>query len=59
MALCAASLAGCATNAGICDGWEKENPTADTRAYIIKNDRPFAESVAGNLDFGRAKGCWK
>ena len=42
-----------------CDGWRKLTPSSPTRAFIIKNDRPFAEQVAGHNAFGAGRGCWR
>lgn len=62
MPLCAALLAvaGCKTTtpASECDGWRKLTPAAETRAFIIRNDRPFAEQVAGHNAFGAGRKCW-
>jgi|GEM_PF-971426 len=54
-------LAGCQTNApaSICDGWKRLSPSAETRTFIIRNDRPFAEGVAAHNTFGTRQGCWK
>jgi len=41
-----------------CDGWKQLHPSAETRDFIIRNDRPFAEDVAGHNTFGHRQGCW-
>ena len=53
--------AGCQTTApaNSCDGWRKLTPSAETRAFIIQNDRPFAEQVAGHNTFGAGQKCWR
>lgn len=52
--------AGCRTApADSCDGWRKLTPSAETRTFIIVNDRPFAEQVAAHNTFGSKRGCWK
>lgn len=61
MPLFALLLAGCQTNApaSACDGWRKMTPSAETRAFVIARDRPFAEQVAAHNTFGVRQGCWK
>jgi hypothetical protein len=52
--------AGCSTvPASECDGWKRLTPSAATRVFIIAQDRPFAEQVAGHNTFGAKRGCWK
>lgn len=53
-------LAGCQTNApaSVCDGWKRMTPAAETRAFVIAHDRPFAEQVAAHNTFGQRRGCW-
>lgn len=54
-------LAACSQTAPAseCDGWRKLTPAAHTRAFIIEQDRPFAEGVAAHNEFGAKQGCWK
>lgn len=54
-------LAACSQTAPAseCDGWRKLTPSADTRAFVIAQDRPFAEQVAAHNTFGTKRGCWK
>lgn len=62
MAASAALLvAGCQTRApaSSCDGWKRLTPAAQTRAFVIVQDRPFAEQVAAHNLFGAKAGCWK
>lgn len=58
-ALLAASGCQTMTPADSCDGWRKLHPSAETRDFIIANDRPFAEDVAGHNAFGARRGCWE
>ena len=53
-------LAACSQTAPAseCDGWRKLSPAAPTRQFIIAQDRPFAEQVAGHNQFGTKRGCW-
>ncbi|WP_309082875.1 hypothetical protein [Chelativorans sp.] len=55
------SAAGCQTTAPAseCDGWRELTPAPQTRDFIIRNDRPFAEQVAGHNSFGTGRGCWE
>ncbi|MEO3389479.1 hypothetical protein [Mesorhizobium sp. CAU 1741] len=41
---------GCQSKAGVNDGagFALLTPSAETRSFIIANDRPFAEQVAGH-----------
>lgn len=48
-----------AAPASECDGIAKLAPSADTRRFIVSNDRPFAEQVASHNQFGAKRGCWK
>ncbi len=54
-------LAACSQTvpASECDGWRKLTPAAQTRTFIIGQDRPFAEQVAAHNTFGTKRGCWK
>lgn len=54
-------LAACSQTvpASECDGWRKLTPASQTRAFIIGQDRPFAEQVAAHNTFGTRRGCWK
>lgn len=60
MPLFALLLAGCSQTAPAseCDGWRKLTPSAETRAFVIAQDRPFAEQVAAHNQFGTKRGCW-
>lgn len=60
-AFAALLVAGCQTTAPAseCDGWHKLTPAAQTRAFVIAQDRPFAEQVAAHNAFGVNRGCWK
>lgn len=53
-------LAACQTNApaSVCDGWQKLSPSVETRAFVIQNDRAFAQDVAAHNTFGSRQGCW-
>ncbi|MGB3387279.1 MAG: hypothetical protein WBA88_04785 [Pseudaminobacter sp.] len=53
--------AGCQTRApaSSCDGWRRLTPAAQTRTFVIAQDRPFAEQVAAHNAFGVNRGCWK
>lgn len=42
----------------MCDYLVKASPKPATAAYIIANDRPFANATAENNELGRRKGCW-
>jgi hypothetical protein len=61
MPLFALLLTGCSQTvpASECDGWRKLTPSAETRAFVIAQDRPFAEQVAAHNTFGTKRGCWK
>lgn len=37
----------------------KLSPSAETRQFIIQNDRPFAQGVAAHNQFGKQRGCWE
>jgi hypothetical protein len=54
-------VSGCSQTvpASECDGWRKLTPAPATRAFIISQDRPFAQEVAGHNQFGAKRGCWK
>lgn len=54
-------LAACQTSAPAseCDGWRKLSPSAETRAFIIERDRPFAQDVAAHNQFGIGRRCWQ
>ncbi|PZP67904.1 MAG: hypothetical protein DI604_20175 [Delftia acidovorans] len=47
---CALSLAGCQTSATAIEGagFKPLTPSAETRQFIIANDRPFAQQVASH-----------
>jgi len=55
------AVSGCKTTAPAseCDGWRKLTPASQTRAFVIAQDRPFAEQVAAHNQFGAKQGCWK
>lgn len=56
------ALAGCSQTVPAIDGagFSLLKPTGPTRDFIIKNDRPFAEQVAGNnRTCKRAPACLK
>lgn len=55
------TVSGCQTSGGAseCDGWRKLTPAAATRDFLIRQDRPFAEQVAGHNRFGAQRKCWK
>lgn len=58
----AGSLAACSQAASVSDGsgFEALTPSAGTRAYIVANDRPFAEQViAHNRTCQTQPGCRK
>lgn len=42
-----------------CDVLVKQTPSEDTARYIVKNDRPFAQSVASHRGRYAAYGCGK
>jgi len=54
-------LVGCQTSApaSVCDGWSDLNPSAQTRQFIIAQDRTFAVEVGAHNEFGRSQGCWE
>ena len=53
------AVSGCQSTGGAseCDGWRKLTPAAQTRQFIIAEDRPFAEQVAAHNRFGSGRGC--
>jgi hypothetical protein len=56
------AVAGCQTKTAAIEGagFSLLKPAAATRDFIIKNDRPFAEQVAGNnRTCQRARACAK
>lgn len=58
MLACAGLLAACQTPRGTaCDGVERLTPAANTRQYIIANDRPFAQQVAAHNTYLGKAGC--
>lgn len=60
--LCAMLSAGCTATTSASDGagYEKLRPNAETRAFIISNDRPFANEVAAhNIQCSKDRACRK
>ena len=53
------SVAGCQTAGSLCDGWRPIPVRPVTAAYLVANDRPAAEGIAGHNDFGEMKCGWK
>jgi hypothetical protein len=59
---CVALLAGCTATTSASDGagYERLYPNAQTRAFIIKNDRPFANEIAAhNIQCDEDRACRK
>ena len=62
MLTCALFSAGCGATGRATDGtgYAKLTPAAETRRFILANDRPFAQAVAAhNRQCGKDKGCRK
>lgn len=58
----AALLAGCTATTSASDGagYEKMHPNAQTREFILLNDRPFANEVAAhNIQCAKDRACRK
>lgn len=57
--LSALSLAGCATSASNCAGWQKLTPSPATAVTLPASDQQFAKQVVSHNRYGVAQGCWK
>ena len=53
------SLAGCATSAQNCAGWNRIAVKPATAVYLAGNDVGAGQGIAGHNRFGAAQGCWK
>jgi hypothetical protein len=56
--LCVLSLAGCATNASNCAGWQKISLKPETAVYLAGNDQNAGKGVANHNAYGKKAGCW-
>lgn len=54
----AVSLAGCATSASNCAGWQKINLKPETAVYLAGNDMNAGKSIAGHNAYGKKAGGW-
>ena len=56
--LCVLSLAGCATSASNCAGWQEISLKPETAVYLAGNDAQAGKGIAGHNVYGNKAGCW-